>query len=137
MASLIFILITFVLLGGFFVLTGYEARRSVRVFSAQRASLDHTVERIEFVLQHVDLGAFIRDEVRHLVVHLSHYIAHISLQAVRAAERLLTRLVRYLRSRHADDTAPRENVREFVKTLSEFKGQLKSTHPEISDIESK
>lgn len=125
------------LLGGFLALTEYEARRGVRVFARGREHLDHQVERIHFVLEHVDLGAFVRDEIRRLVALMSHAIAHLSLQAVRAIERLLTRAVRYLRSRHAVDTAPRENVREFVKTLSDFKDQLKSTHPEISDIESK
>ena len=133
MAPLIFILITFVLLAGFFALTSYEVRRGVRVFAEQRARLDHNVERIEFVLQHVDLGSFIRDEIRRLIARVSHDIAHLSLQAVRATERLLTRAVRYLRSRHTvNDTAPRENVREFVKTLSDFKGQLKS--PEIPEL---
>ncbi|MDO8575710.1 MAG: DUF2791 family P-loop domain-containing protein [bacterium] len=134
MGYIVFILITFALLGGFFVLTSYEARRGVRVFAAQRTRLDQNVERIEFILQHVDLGSFLRTEVRHLVARLSHYIAHLSLQAVRATERLLTRLVMYLRSKHAVDTAPRENVREFVKTLSDFKVGLKATHPEVGEI---
>ena len=134
MMPLLFILITFALLGGFFALTGYEVRRGARVFSVQRERLDHNVERIQFVLQHVDMGAFVRDEIRRFVAWLSHYIAHLSLQAVRAVERLLTRIVRYLRSRHASDTAPRENVREFVKTLADFKGSLKATHPEVGEI---
>lgn len=134
MGYLIFILITLVLLGGFFVLTNYEARRGVRVYAAHRDRLDKTVERIEFVLQHVDLGSFLRDEMRHLIARLSHDIAHLSLQAVRATERLLTRLVMHLRSKHSVDTAPHGNVREFVKTLSDFKGGLKATHPEIKEI---
>lgn len=134
MGYLIFILITLALLGGFFVLTNYEVRRGVRVYAAQRDRLDKTVERIEFVLQHVDLGSFLRDEMRRLVARLSHDIAHLSLQAVRATERLLTRLVMHLRSKHSVDTAPRGNVREFVKTLSDFKGGLKATHPEVGEI---
>ncbi len=135
MVYLIFIIITLALFGGFLALTNYEARRGIRFFAEQRALLDQHVERIEFVLHHIDVEAFLRDEVRRLVGLLSHAVAHLSLQAVRAAERLLTRLVRYLRSRHADDTAPRENVREFVKTLSDFKGSLKATHPEVDDIQ--
>lgn len=134
MGYLIFILSTLVLLGGFFALTSYEARRGVRIYAAQRERLDKTVERVEFILQNVDLGAFLRTEVRHLVAQLSHYIAHLSLQAVRATERLLTRLVMHLRSKHSVDTAPRGNVREFVKTLSDFKGGLKATHPEVGEI---
>ncbi len=131
---LIFILITLVLLVGFFVLTEYEARRGARFFAQGRARLDQNVERVEFVLAHVDLGAFLRDEIRRLAGRLSHDIAHLSLQSVRAAERLLTRLVRHLRVRHAVDAAPRESTREFVKTLSDFKGRLKATHPEIQEI---
>lgn len=135
MAPLFFILITIVLLGGFVALTDYEVRRGIRVLAREREHLDHQVERIHFVLEHVDLGAFVRDEIRRLVAFVSHAVAHLSLQAVRAIERLLTRAVRYLRSRHVADTAPRENVREFVKTLSDFKGSLKATHPEVTDIQ--
>ncbi|MCR4275989.1 MAG: hypothetical protein NUV90_01255 [Candidatus Parcubacteria bacterium] len=134
MGYLVFILIMFALLGGFFVLTNYEARRGVRVFAAHRVRLDHSIERVEFILQHVDFGSFLRTEVRHLIARASHDIAHLSLQAVRATERLLTRLVMHLRSKHAVDTAPLGNVREFVKTLSDFKGGLKATHPEVREI---
>jgi hypothetical protein len=124
----------FALLGGFFVLTNYEVSRGVRVFATHRVRLDHSIERVEFILQHVDFGSFLRTEVRHLAARLSHDIAHLSLQAVRATERLLTRLVMHLRSKHSVDTAPRGNVREFVKTLSDFKGGLKATHPEVGEI---
>jgi len=135
MVYLLFILATIALLGGFFALTQYEARRGARLFAEKRALLDRNIERVAFIIEHVDLGAYLRDEVRHLVGRISHDIAHLSLLAVRAVERLLTRLVRYLRSRHAVRTLPRENVREFVKTLSDFKGTLKATHPEVSDIQ--
>ena len=134
MTPLIFILVTFAFLSGFFVLTDYEVRRGVRFFAPQRVRFDHTVERIEFIVKRVDFGAFLRDEVRRMLAWLSHAIVHLSLQTVRAVERLLTRLIRYLRSRQVVDTTPRGNVREFVKTLSDFKSRLKATHPEISDI---
>ncbi|MEK7101828.1 MAG: hypothetical protein AAB882_01600 [Patescibacteria group bacterium] len=137
MAPLIFILVTLALLGGFFVLTDYEVRRGTRFFAQKRARLDHTVERVQFVLGHVDIGAFVRDEIRHLAHRIAHDIVHLSLVIVRAIERLLTRVIRYFHTRQAADTAPRENVREFVKTLADFKDSLKATHPEISDIESK
>ncbi|MEK7145103.1 MAG: hypothetical protein AAB794_04605 [Patescibacteria group bacterium] len=137
MTPLIFILVTIALLGGFLALTDYEVRRGTRFFALQRARLDHTVERAEFIFTHIDFGAFVRDEIRAFVARMGHDIAHLFLQAIRAVERLLTRFVRYMRSRHEADTAPGENVREFVKTLSDFKGSLKATHPEISDIESK
>lgn len=135
MAPLIFIFISCALLASFFVLTQSEARRGTRFFAQERTSLDRSVERIEFILEHVDLGAFLREEVRRLAARVSHDIAHLSLQAVRATERLLTRLVMHLRTRHAVDAAPRENVREFVKTLSDFKGGLRATHPEIGEIQ--
>lgn len=135
MAHLVFILIALALLVGFFALTEYETRRGMRLFARERARLDRNVEHAELILQHVDLAAFLRDEVRRFAGRLGHDIAHLSLQAVRATERILTRLVRHLRSRHAVDVAPRTNAREFVKTLSDFKGKLKATHPEVGDIQ--
>lgn len=134
MGHLLFIFSTFALIGGFFALTNYEARRGVRVFAEKRARFDRDVERVEFILKHVDLGAFLRDEVRRLIARVSHDIAHLSLQAVRAAERLLTRLVRHLRSKHEVDMAPRETARPFVKSLSDFKDRLKATRPEVGEI---
>ena len=135
MGHLVFILASLALLWGFVALMGYEARRGIRVFAGQRDRLDRNVERAEFILRHVDFGAFAREEMRRIAERVSHDAAHLSLQAVRAAERLLTRLVRHLRSRRADDVAPRENARAFVKTLSDFKGQLKASHPEPVDIQ--
>jgi len=87
---------------------------------------------MEFILENVDLGAFLRDEVRNAANRIGHAIANLSLQAVRATERLLTRVVRYLRVRHEVSAAPRESTREFVKTLSDFKENLKA--PEVPDI---
>lgn len=134
MANLFFILTTLVLLGGFFVLVGYEERRGVRVFAGARMRLDQQVVRLAFILAHVDFGAFFLDETRRLLVRLGHDVAHLSLLAVRATERLLTRIVRYFRTKHAVDAAPREDARGYVKTLSDFKDRLKATHPEVSDI---
>lgn len=134
-AYLIFILVTLALLIGFFLLTEYEARRGARLFAQKRADLDRNVERVEFILAHVDLGAFLRDEVRRIAGRLSHDVAHLSLQSVRAAERLLTRLVRHLRAQHVVDAGPRESARPFVKTLSAFKDRLKATRPETEDIQ--
>ncbi len=135
MAYLVCIVLALALLVGFVLLTDYETRRGARMWAAERTRLDEQVARITFIMEHVDLVAFVRDEIRRLGSRLGHDIAHLSLQLVRAAERLLTRLVRHLRSRHTADIAPRENVREFVKTLADFKSQLKGTHPEISDIQ--
>ena len=107
----------------------------MRFFAAKRTRLDENVERVGFIVEHVDLGAFVRDEVRHALNHAGHAIVHLSLQVVRSIERLLTRLVRRLRAQPEIDTAPRETAREFVKTLSDFKDNLKATHPEIHEIQ--
>ena len=134
MAYLIFILVTLALLVGFFILSDYETRHGSRFFALERAHLDGKVEQVEFILTNVDLAAFLREEVRSIAKHAVHKVVHFSLQAVRAVERVLTRLTRHLRSQRAVDITPRENAREFVKTLSDFKDQLKETSPEIPDI---
>ncbi len=135
MANLFFILTTLVLLVGFFALVGYEERRGTRVFAGLRTRFDQNVVRIEFILAHVDFGAFFLDEVRRFAARFGHYIAHLSLLVVRAAERLLTRAVRHLRTRHIADAAPRESATGYVRALSDFKDRLKATHPEIPDIQ--
>lgn len=134
MGNLIFILTTLALLAGFVALSGYEGRRGMRFFAPQRARLDKNVARIEFILAHVDFGAFLLDETRRFAARIGHDVAHVSLLLVRAAERLLTRAVRYLRTLHVADIAPRESARGYVKTLADFKGRLKATHPKIPDI---
>lgn len=134
MAYLIFILASLALLAGFFALTWYEERRGARVCADVREDLDRRVARVEFILAHVDLAAFARDEVRRAASRIGHDVVHLSLQAVRAVERLLTRLIRYFHTRHAVDVAPRETARPFVKTLSDFKDRLKATRPEVPDV---
>ncbi|MDE1919459.1 MAG: hypothetical protein KGH56_02045 [Patescibacteria group bacterium] len=129
MAQLFFILSALILLGGFFALTIYEERRGTRFLAAYRARLDHDVERVEFILAHVDFKAFLIEEVRRVAARVGHDIAHLSLLVVRGAERLLTRTVRYLRTHHAVDATPRETARGYVKTLSDFKDRLKATRP--------
>lgn len=135
MTYLIFILITLVLLGGFFALTRYEAEHGMRFFAPFRARLDQNVEHVEFILTHVDITTFLRNEIIHFAHRIGHDSVHLSLIVVRAVERSLTRLVRYFHTRRAEDTAPRESARAFVKTLADFKSNLKATHPEISDIQ--
>ena len=137
MANLVVLSLAIILLIGFVALTRYEARRGTRLFATKRGAFDASIERIAFIVEHVDLAAFARDEVRHAMNWLGHAIAHLFLQAVRSAERLLTRLVRHLRTRHEDEAAPRETAREFVKTLSEFKDGLNATHPDIDSLEEK
>jgi hypothetical protein len=135
MIQIIFIIISFALFAGFFALTNYEMKRGVRYLGQYRNRLDNVVERTEYIVENVNLGAFFRDEVRHLATRVGHDIVHYSLIVVRAVERLLTGLVRRMRANPEIDTAPRETAREFVKTLSDFKGNLKATHPEINDVQ--
>ncbi|OGG93363.1 hypothetical protein A2609_01585 [Candidatus Kaiserbacteria bacterium RIFOXYD1_FULL_47_14] len=134
MEYLVFIFIALGLFIGFLVLSEYEMRRSVRLFARERARLDERIARIEFIIEHVDFGAFLREEVHHFSHLIAREVAHLSLQTVRAVERLLTRLVRHLHTQRAIDQTPRENAREFVKTLSDFKGRLGATHPKIPGI---
>lgn len=134
MAYLIFIFAAGILLGGFLTLTWYETKRRMRFLAPLRARLDQNVERLTFILAHIDFSAFLRDEIRGFARRIAHDGAHLSLQAVRAAERFLTSLVRHFRTRQAMNAAPRENAREFVKTLSDFKNGLKTTHPDALDV---
>jgi len=135
MLYLAFIAVTFCLLAGFIALTHYETRSGVRFFAPRRIALDEMVERMHFIVEHVDLAAFLREEMQHAAHIVSHAIVTASLQAVRAIERVLTRLVRHLRSRSENMEVPHESAREFVKTLSDFKGTLKSSYPGVPEIE--
>jgi len=134
MAYLIFISVTVALLVGFLALSNYEVRRERRVLARQRIRLDGYVEHAAFILSHVDFGSFAREEMGLIARRIAHNIVHFSLQAVRAVERFLTYIVRYLRSKHSIDIQTHENAREFVKTLSDFKGHLEATRPEVPDI---
>ena len=126
---------TCALLIGFVILTRYETRRGSRVCASARGCLDTQVDRVAFIIAHVNFVAFAKEEVNLAFTRVGHLIANLSLQTVRAAERLLTRAVRHFRVKGAENAAPRENAREFVKTLSDFKETLSATHPEISDVE--
>ena len=121
---------------GFYILTRQEAQKGVRYFAPRRAALDVQVGRIEFILTHVDFNSFAREEGRRLFGLVSHALAHLSLQLVRSVERLLTRAVRHLRTQHkAAPSVSGGETREFVKTLSDFKGRLKDTMPEMAPVE--
>lgn len=130
MTSLILILASLFLATGFGVLVSYESRTGVRFFGVYRKQLDVRVERVSFILTHIDFAAFVREEGKHLITRVGHDVVHVVLQSVRAVERLLTRVVRALRARREQrEEAPRETSRAFVKTLSEFKGDLETNRP--------
>jgi len=133
-AYLIFIFISIALLSGFFVLTECETKRGVRFLAPQRTRLDEIVDRVMFVVTHVDFNSFVRDITRRLVHYMAHEVAHFSLLVVRAVERFLTRIVQHLRAKRAVDAPAREPAREFVQTLSDFKDQLKATPPDVPDV---
>jgi hypothetical protein len=135
MGPLVFMLVTLALLLGFYGLTVYETGRGIRLFAPVRERLDHNVERAEFIYFNVDLYAFFREEMTHLSMRVWHDTVHAILRAVRTIERFLTRHFRFLRARQQKifDKVPRENVREFVKTLTDFKGQLEVVSPVLSE----
>ena len=136
MAPLIFILISAALAGGFLALTQWERAHGTRFLAPTRARLDQGVERAAFVIKHVDWNAYLRDEVRALAIRLGHAAAHLSLQGVRAVERLLTDAVRRLRAQVASEAAPAPgpSTRPFVQALSGFKEELKAARPEIPEL---
>lgn len=134
MIPLIFVGASLALLIGFFALTQYEAATGRRFIAAKRTAFDAFVDRMAYIYTHVDLAEFVRDEVRHLAGRAGHAVLEIVLKIVRAVERVLTRMMRYFRAHPDVDVAPRETAREFVRTLSDFKEELRTTPREISDI---
>ena len=129
-----FILVTLLLLVIYITLLVREARRGRRFFAAYRERLDRFVGNGAFIARHVDFNSFAREEVIHLSRQGMHILAHRVLLGVRAAERLLTRLVRHLRL-HTETAPPGgESSRSFVRTLSEFKGHLEATRPEMPEV---
>lgn len=134
MTSLYLLIGSFVLLASFGGLVVFEGRRGVRVLAGPRGALDEFVSRMVFIVEHVDLPAFLRDESVRIAHLIGHDIAHWSLQSVRAVERFLTRVVRHLRVQRAAHLEPKETSREFVRTLSDFKGELKASRPEMPSV---
>ena len=132
------ILATFALLAAYLGLLVFEARRGTRLFARQRAELDRVASQGAFILAHVDLSSFAREEALRLGRLGIQLTAHQALLGVRALERLLTRLVRRLRLHpEAGPSSGRPagaRTRSFVRTLSEFKGHLESTRPEMPEI---
>lgn len=135
MGYLLFVVFSIGLAAGFIALTAYEQRRGSRYFDAKRAALDAQVRRALFIYTHVDLAAFAREESWRLATRLGHTLAHLSLQLVRAVERVLTRLVRHIRTQHGVEVRPAGETREFVKTLADFKGRLKENMPDMLPVE--
>lgn len=130
-----FILLALTLLVGYIAVLVYEARRGTRFLEVRRARLDDMAGKAAFIVRHVDFASFAREELTRLARKAGHDLAHLTLVSVRALERLLTQLVRRLRM-HAEraELPARESTRHFVRTLSEFKGHLETTRPEMPEV---
>ena len=129
-----FIIITLVLLASYLGTLVLEARRQSRFLETYRARLDQLALRTSFIARHVDFNSFAREEAVHLARQGVHLLARRVLLLVRSTERLLTRLVRHLRL-HTDIARPEgASARSFVRTLSEFKGQLEASRPEMPEV---
>jgi len=99
MAYLFAILVSFLLLGGFLALTRYETAHGVRFLGGARSRFDAQVEKAAFVVRHVDWSAVLAHLVRTATARIVHDLAHATLIVVRIVERVLTRVVKYLRTR--------------------------------------
>src|SRR6185437_2255321 len=100
MVVLVALGLSIVLLVGFLYLTALEKRHEVRYIATRRDALDAWVTHTQFVFTHVDFEAFMRESLRMLLAQIVHDVAHLTLLTVRAAERLLTRVVKHLRTQH-------------------------------------
>lgn len=121
MVALILVLSSIVLFVGFVFLTRFEERRGMRYFPKTREALDGRVSAIGSKARTMDLGESTASFLRRLGHRLLHDVAHISLLAVRWVERTLTRVVRSLRAKRAEQ-APSA----FVATMTDFKRDLRS-----------
>ncbi|MEK9160573.1 MAG: hypothetical protein AAB440_00855 [Patescibacteria group bacterium] len=134
MIYLAIFVVALVLFFGFLFLNSVEQKKGARILSGMRSALDARVARATGVVAHVDFSAFLWNLSKDVTGRLVHDIAHVSLIAVRSLERLLTRLVRFIRSRvHAPQVV--EGKRSaFVETITYFKKTLRrskeTTEPE-------
>jgi hypothetical protein len=126
MEYLIAILATVFLFSGFLWLTSFETGRGARYFAPERDELDRFARRVNFIFEHVDFASFLRHFVISAAETLAHEAVRLVLAGVRALERLLTRLVKYLRHRRS---VPAEAVAApaspFVATIATFKHRLR------------
>lgn len=135
MPYLIAQLLVLAVIAGFYFLTRYETARGARFFAAKRDALDQYISQSRFLVEHIDWKSLFREQGKRVIERLGHDVAHATLQSVRAAERFLTEFVRKLRSTGAHHhVSLRETSRPFVKTLTDFKGHLQATRPEMPEI---
>ncbi|MBA3789520.1 hypothetical protein H0X32_04000 [Patescibacteria group bacterium] len=91
---------------GFLALTLVEVRTGTRILGGARSKLDIQVARATYVMNHVRWSEFLSHLVQSIAARIVHDVAHASLFIVRFAERQLTRVVRYLRTRRPNVLAP-------------------------------
>lgn len=104
---LILIAVPLSLLALFLAVVSYEGRIGRRLaLSGARYRFDRQMEHASFIIRHVDWGAFFNDITRSGAERLLHDLAHTMLIGVRAAERELTSLVRWLRARREPTALP-------------------------------
>lgn len=121
MVALILVLSSIVLFVGFLFLTRFEERRGMRYVPNTREALDAQVNTVSTQVLNTNLSEATAAFLRRLGHRLLHDVAHISLLAVRWVERTLTRAVRSLRAKRAEQ-APSA----FVATMTDFKRDLRS-----------
>jgi len=135
MIYLTLVIISVALCALFLFLTAHEARTGTRLLRQKREQLDVHASRVFFIIAHVDLAAFMRDLVREVGKRLAHDTAHLSLVFVRATERLLTRLVRALRTHKAESATTSTSASPFVRSMSDLKQKLRSDTDEQGSAE--
>ena len=122
MNQLISVLIASALFFGFLLLTAYESRKGVRFFPAFRYKLDTRVARTQFLIEHIDWGAFTAHLTRTSLNTIAHDAAHGTLIIVRSAERNLTQAVSALRTRREGLPTPKNGtfLSETVRPMSDI-----------------
>jgi hypothetical protein len=130
MAFLIAIALSFLFLGGFLALVRYETGHGTRYFADVRGRMDSRVAKAAFVVRHVDWSAVIAHAVRSASARVVHDVAHATLIIVRILERLLTRIVRYLRTSRQQAALTSDKKRFDMKASL---AQLRSTWRKIKE----
>ena len=135
MAAIYAMLVADVLFVGFLLLTRLETGRGGRFMEVRRARLDHQARKIEFILQHVDWGALMRDTARTTLTAWAHEAATRSLMLVRSTERFLTRAVQALSTRRAGISAGITQTQRIVNVNAErLKHGIRAKKIVVSDV---
>lgn len=125
MAYIIAILLSLTLLGAFLALTHYETTHGVRFFGTIRGRFDKKVARAAFIINHVDWPALISHMTKTVLARIAHDIAHTTLIIVRILERVLTRVVKSLRTRRESVDVVRDHKRfDLRASLAQFRSTL-------------